>query len=229
MKRSQINRAIRRMEEMANACGFALPPFCGWTPAQWADKGHEYDEIRENMLGWDVTDYGEGRFDELGFSLITLRNGNYDKREKYPKPYAEKLLYIEEAQYSPMHFHWSKMEDIINRGGGNILIKVYNATPDEAGFLDTDVRICSDGREYYVPAGSQVRLCPGESISIYPRMYHDFTVEKGTGAVLLGEVSMCNDDLNDNRFHQPLGRFSTVEEDEPAYRLLCNEYPLAKN
>ncbi len=229
MKRSQINRAIRRMEEMAKACGFALPPFCGWTPAQWADKGHEYDEIRENMLGWDVTDYGEGRFDELGFSLITLRNGNYDKREKYPKPYAEKLLYIEEAQYSPMHFHWSKMEDIINRGGGNILIKVYNATPDEAGFLDTDVRICSDGREYYVPAGSQVRLCPGESISIYPRMYHDFTVEKGTGAVLLGEVSMCNDDLNDNRFHRPLGRFSTVEEDEPAYRLLCNEYPLAKD
>ena len=31
---------------------------------------------RDNMLGWDITDYGLGRFDEVGFSLITLRNGN---------------------------------------------------------------------------------------------------------------------------------------------------------
>ena len=46
---------------------------------------------------------------------------------------------------------------------------------------------------------------------------------------MLGEVSMCNDDVHDNRFYEPLGRFSTVEEDEPAYRLLCNEYPAAKD
>ena len=40
-----------------------------------------------------------------------------------------------------------------------------------------------------------------------------------------GEVSMCNDDENDNRFYESFGRFPTIEEDEPAYRLLCNEYP----
>ncbi|MEA5058741.1 MAG: D-lyxose/D-mannose family sugar isomerase [Clostridia bacterium] len=228
MKRSQINEAIHRMEAMIQTCRFTLPPFCGWTPEAWREKGHEYDEIRDNMLGWDVTDYGEGHFQDFGFSLITLRNGNFARPGTYPKTYAEKLLYLEEGQYSPMHFHWAKMEDIINRGGGNVLIRVYNATPDETGFLDTNVRICSDGREYYVPAGTQVRLTPGESISIYPHMYHDFTVEQGTGPVLLGEVSMCNDDMHDNRFHQPIGRFSTIEEDVPAYRLLCNEYPAAK-
>lgn len=229
MKRSQINTAIQRMEEMAVRHGFSLPPFCGFSPEDWKGKGHEYDEIRDNMLGWDVTDYGQGDFENLGFSLITLRNGNLALKDKYPKTYAEKLLYLEQTQYSPLHFHWSKMEDIINRGGGNVLIRVYNATPDEAGFCDGDVRVCSDGRTYFVPAGTQVRLCPGESISIYPYMYHDFTVEKGTGAVLLGEVSMCNDDVNDNRFHKPLGRFSSVEEDAPPYRLLCNEYPAASS
>ena len=228
MKRSQVNAAIRRMEAMIAACGFALPPFCGWTAEAWADKGHEYDEIRDNMLGWDVTDYGEGDFAHMGFSLITLRNGNCKQKDRYPKPYAEKLLYLDESQYAPMHFHWGKMEDIVNRGGGNALIRVYNATADEAGFAPSDVQICGDGRRYTAPAGTQICLCPGESISIYPRVYHDFTVEKGTGPVLLGEVSMCNDDENDNRFYKPLGRFSTIEEDEAPYRLLCNEYPKAK-
>ena len=59
-------------------------------------------------------------------------------------------------------------------------------------------------------------------------MYHDFYVEDGFGDVLLGEVSMCNDDENDNRFYESMGRFPTIEEDEPPYRLLCNEYPKAK-
>ncbi len=47
--------------------------------------------------------------------------------------------------------------------------------------------------------------------------------------MLIGEVSMCNDDNTDNRFLKPLGRFPTIEEDEAPYRLLCNEYPLAKD
>jgi D-lyxose ketol-isomerase len=226
MKRSRINAAIRRMESMIEQHRFALPPFCNWSPEDWKTKGREYDEIRDNMLGWDVTDYGEGRFDELGFSLITIRNGNI-KLPKYTKTYAEKLLMLEEGQYAPMHFHWSKMEDIINRGGGNVLIRVYNSTQD-GEYADTDVTVNSDGREYTVPAGAQVKLTPGESITIYPGLYHDFEVEKGSGAVLLGEVSMCNDDNTDNRFYEKLGRFPTIEEDEPPYRLLCNEYPKAK-
>lgn len=227
MKRSEINLAIRRMEALVRAQGFSLPPFCGWTPEEWREKGHEFDEIRDNLLGWDVTDYGCGEFAKTGFTLITLRNGNVKLPEKYPKPYAEKLLMLEEGQYSPMHFHWNKMEDIINRGGGSVWIRVYNAAADES-LADTDVQVRRDGRIYAVPAGAQVRLDPGESISIYPYLYHDFEVVPGTGAVLLGEVSMCNDDENDNRFYEPMGRFPVIEEDEPAYRLLCTEYPAAK-
>ena len=228
MKRSEINAALREMEQMLQDCRVYLPDFCYFTPADWQSKGHEYDEIRDNLLGWDITDYGLGRFDEVGFSLITIRNGNLKLRERYPKPYAEKLLYLKEGQYSPMHFHWSKMEDIINRGGGTVLIRVYNSLPDEALDKESPVTVHLDGRTVTVPAGSQVKLRPGQSISITPGLYHDFEVEKGTGPVLLGEVSQVNDDANDNRFNPPVGRFPAIEEDEPPYRLLCTEYPRAK-
>ena len=225
MKRSEINRALRDMEKMIDRCSFKLPPFCYFTPEEWKEKGREYDEVRDNMLGWDITDFGRGDFDRVGFSLITLRNGNVSM-DKYTKPYAEKLLYMKEGQSAAMHFHWNKMEDIINRGGGNVLIGVYNAGKEE-GLADTDVLIHSDGREYTVPAGTQIRLRPGESITIQPLLYHDFHLEPGTGPVLLGEVSMCNDDNRDNRFYLPAGRFPVIEEDEPPFRLLCNEYPPA--
>ena len=227
MKRSEINAALREMEQMIRDHGVSLPPFCSFTPEDWRHVGREYDEVRDCMLGWDITDYGQGDFDRVGFSLITLRNGNRAMPDRYPKVYAEKLLFLKEGQYSPMHFHWFKTEDIINRAGGNVLIKVYNSLPDEEIDTVSDVTVHTDGRTYTVPAGTQVRLCPGESIHIQQRLYHDFTVEPGTGPVLLGEVSQCNDDKSDNRFNPPMGRFPAIEEDEPPYRLLCGEYPKA--
>ena len=227
MKRSEINAALREMETMLREYRIALPPFCAFTPEEWRTLGHEYDEVRECMRGWDITDYGLGDFSRVGFSLITLRNGCRALPDKYPKVYAEKLLYLREGQYSPMHFHWYKTEDIINRGGGNVLIQVYNSRPDESIDTESPVWVCTDGRRRIVPAGTRVRLCPGESIFIPQGLYHDFTGEEGSGAVLLGEVSQCNDDNTDNRFEPPVGRFPAIEEDEPPYRLLCGEYPAA--
>ncbi len=225
MKRSEINKAIKYMENLAKENGFHLPPFCGWTKEEWEEKGHEYDEIRDNMLGWDITDYGQGDWEKLGFALVTLRNGNQNN-PKYKKVYAEKLLMLKEGQHSPMHFHWTKSEDIINRGGGTLIIHVYNDDDGELG--TTDVEVNADGRLYCVPAGTGVELKPGESITLWPHQYHDFDVKPGTGDVLIGEVSMCNDDNKDNRFYEEMGRFPEIEEDEPAYRLLCFEYPDAK-
>ena len=204
-----------------------MPPFCGYTPEQWGTLGAEYDEIRDCKLGWDITDYGLDRFDEVGFSLVTIRNGNRAQAERYPKVYAEKLLYLKEGQYAPNHFHWYKTEDIINRGGGNVLIRVYNSLPDERMDLASPVTVHTDGRRYTVPAGSQVRLTPGESIYVPQRMYHDFSVEPGTGPVLLGEVSQCNDDNTDNYFLEECLRYTTIEDDEPMTCPLCNEYDKA--
>ena len=227
MKRSRINEVIKDMEKLIKEHGFEIPPFAKWTPEDWQNIGHEYDEIRENALGWDITDFGLDKFDEVGLSLLTIRNGNQKMPQKYPKPYAEKLLMLYEGQKAPMHYHWSKMEDIINRGGNDVYITVYNGTEDNEK-LDTDVTVYKDGKKEVVPAGTQVRLTPGESITIMQYMYHDFIVPETGGAVLLGEVSMCNDDENDNCFYEPIGRFPAIEEDEAPYRLLCNEYPEAK-
>ena len=224
MKRSEINAVIKRFEKLLEEHRFELPPFCKWTPEEWQTKGHEYDEIRDNMLGWDVTDYGMGDFGHLGLALITIRNGHVHN-PKYTKTYAEKIIMCDSGQVSPMHFHWHKMEDIINRGGNDIHFTLYNATEDEQ-LADTPVKIFSDGRCYTVPAGETVVLKPGQSLSLYPYYYHEFVIPEG-GPVLIGEVSMCNDDNTDNRFLNPLGRFPTIEEDEPPYRLLCNEYPKA--
>lgn len=119
------------------------------------------------------------------------------------------------------------MEDIINRGGGNLLVQVYNSNEDGSKFADTPVKISTDGWTRYVEPGTIIRLTPGESITLLPRQYHKFWGEKGFGKVLLGEVSKVNDDVNDNRFLEPVGRFPAIEEDEEPLYLLCNEYPAA--
>lgn len=226
MKRSEINQIMVDAEEFIQHMNFQLPEFVRWSPEDWKNKGHEYDEIRDNMLGWDITDFGSGDYRKIGLLMITLRNGNFND-PRYVKSYAEKLLIVEEEQITPFHFHWSKMEDIINRGGGNLLVQVYNSLPDEGMDTESDVTIMSDGRTYSVKAGSVITLKPGESISIQSGMYHKFWGEKGTGKILLGEVSKVNDDRVDNRFYEKTGRFPEIEEDETPVHLLSNEYPEA--
>ncbi len=223
MKRSEVNKIIRENIEFINKMNFKLPPFAYWTPEEWAEKGAEYDEIRDNMLGWDVTDFGSGDYDKVGLFLFTIRNGNIHN-PKYDKPYAEKLLISNEGQVCPCHFHWNKSEDIINRGGGNLVVKLYNSTEDEE-LADTPVTVYVDGHKYEIEAGGTVILKPGESITMQRGQYHSFWGEPGHGKVLVGEVSMVNDDNADNRFYEPAGRFPEIEEDEPVLYYLCSEYP----
>lgn len=224
MKRSEINAIIRKFETMLAEYRFALPDFLSFTPQEWAEKGHEYDEIRDNALGWDITDFGLGDYYKTGLALITIRNGNVNM-DQYTKCYAEKICLCLDGQSCPNHYHWNKMEDIINRGGGEMVFRLWNAGKDNS-LADTDVLICQDGRRYYVKAGEEIILKPGQSMSLYPGYYHEYYVR---GDVLVGEVSMCNDDANDNCFYTPVGRFPAIEEDEAPYRLLCNEYPPAKD
>ncbi|HHV80576.1 TPA: D-lyxose/D-mannose family sugar isomerase [bacterium] len=222
MKRSEINKILKESLSFVEMMNFHLPPFAHWSLDDWKSKGEEYDEIRDNMLGWDITDFGRGDFYREGLVLFTIRNGNLNIK-KYKKPYAEKILIVREEQITPFHFHWSKMEDIINRGGGTVLIQLYNSTED-GDLADTPVLISMDGRNYTAPAGTTVRLTPGESITLFPGVYHKFWGEKGKGFTLLGEVSSVNDDNIDNRFLEKTGRFPEIEEDEPPFRLLAIDY-----
>jgi D-lyxose ketol-isomerase len=222
MKRSEINHNIRLAKELFEAHRFELPRWAHWSPEDWAKAGPEAREIRECMLGWDITDFGSGRFHEIGLTLFTLRNGNLT-RPGNEKTYAEKIMFVQVDQVTPMHFHWSKMEDIINRGGGELVIQLYNATPDEDFDKTSEVRVSIDGIVHTVGAGDCVRLQPGDSITLTRRLYHKFWAEGAN--CMVGEVSMVNDDTKDNRFHEPVGRFPAIEEDEPPLHLLCNEYP----
>ena len=217
MKRSGINAIMREADEFLRHHKFYLPPFAYWTPEEWAARGEEAREIVERRLGWDITDFGQEDYERIGLFVFTLRNG---KPGGEGKTYAEKILVVGVDQVTPMHFHWFKMEDIINRGGGQLAVQLYDAV--EERLADTDVSVSMDGVVHRVKAGTTVFLEPGESITLGPYCYHKFW---GVGEpVLVGEVSKVNDDNTDNRFYEPVGRFPAIEEDEPPLHLLVNDY-----
>jgi D-lyxose ketol-isomerase len=224
MRRSEINSIMRRADEFIRQQNFRLPPFAYWTPDEWTRKGPEVREIVQNKLGWDITDFGSGDFPHTGLFLFTIRNGRPENwKAMNGKLYAEKIMLVEQGQVTPYHFHWSKMEDIINRGGGKLIIQLYNSTPDEDLDTQSEVVVSIDSTQNTLPAGSILKLNPGESITLPQYCYHQFWADEGR--TLVGEVSMVNDDDQDNRFHQTLPRFPPIEEDELPLYLLVNDYP----
>lgn len=220
MKRSEINLLIEEAIIFFRSMNFHLPPWACYSPEEWKRQGNGCSEVFSNMLGWDLTDFGSGHFKSRGLLLFTLRNGN---PELDKKPYAEKIMIVEENQETPMHFHWQKMEDIINRGGGNLVIELFNSGADES-MLDTEVRVKTDGFERALSPGTKLVLHPGESICLTTGLYHRFYAQPGKGKVLVGEVSAVNDDTSDNRFHEPVGRFPEIEEDVNPKYLLVSDY-----
>jgi D-lyxose ketol-isomerase len=223
MNRSQINAIMQSAEEFIRRCGFYLPPFAYWPPADWEKHRAAADEIIAGGLGWDITDFGSGDFETCGLFLFTLRNGSPENwKTMRGKLYAEKVMVVDPGQVTPMHFHWKKMEDIINRGGGKLAIQLYNSTPDEGIDAARDVEVATDGIRRTLPPGGTITLAPGESITLPSYCYHKFWGEGER--VLVGEVSMVNDDRLDNRFLDPVGRFPAIEEDEPPLHYLVSDY-----
>ena len=224
MKRSEINAIMRKSLKFLQQMHFLLPPFAHWSPSDWKRKGPECRDILDQQLGWDITDFGSGDFDKIGLFLFTVRNGQMkDLKDKNGKIYAEKIMIVQENQITPTHFHFQKMEDIINRGGGNLVIRLWNSTPKE-GLAKTPVTVAMDGVKVKVKAGGTITLKPGESVCLPQRLYHRFWGQAGKGTVLVGEVSRGNDDHVDNRFFDPVGRFPEIVEDVAPLHLLYNDY-----
>jgi D-lyxose ketol-isomerase len=224
MKRSKVNDIIRAGDEFIRSFGFILPPFAYWTPEDMRWKRPLIGGVLGARLGWDITDYGQGRFDELGLFLFTVRNGSEeDLRRGGGMCYAEKIMISRKDQISPMHRHVVKAEDIINRGGGTLALKLYNSDADGNVDTTTEVEVATDGVLRRQAAGDVLRLAPGESVTLLPGIWHAFWGEGGD--VLIGEVSTVNNDLTDNIFAEPIGRFAEIEEDEPPLHLLVSDYP----
>lgn len=220
MRRSDINTILKKAEDFIKAQGFFLPDFAFFTEETWMRKKDEYSEVLDLNLGWDITDFGLDNFLETGLTLFTLRNGIY-KSPDYQKPYAEKIIVVEENQITPYHFHWYKMEDLINRSGAELVLNCLQSDENENP-SELPVSVSCDGKTKELKAGEDLILTPGQSITMPQKIYHKFTARGGR--VLLGEISMCNDDANDNRFLENLGRFPAIIEDEKPYRLLVSDY-----
>jgi D-lyxose ketol-isomerase len=220
MKRSKINRLQQDALELFAEYRFALPLFARWSEADWRRQPAAARYCLRHQMGWDVTDFGSGRFDERGLVIFCLRNGRQAIAGE--KPYAEKLLIVRENQETPFHRHEVKMEDIIVRGGGNLMIALHNKL-ETGGLADTPVHVMVDGVEHRLAAGEPLRLAPGQSVTITRNLWHRFYGEEGKGTVFVGEVSQVNDDLTDNYFLETLGRFAKIEEDAPKLYPLWNE------
>jgi D-lyxose ketol-isomerase len=220
MKRSEVNSIITEMKLFLENHQFMLPEWAEWSFDRWKGTYEMCSEIIDNKLGWDITDFGSSDFKKQGLALFTIRNGNWDKKDKM---YCEKIMVADEEQETPMHFHWGKTEDIINRGGGNLVIELYMAT-DADKLSKQMVTVSIDGVLTIVKAGELIILKPGQSICLKPRVYYRFFGQKGNGRVLIGEVSMVNDDANDNCFYEKIGRFPEIVEDVKPVHLLVNDY-----
>ena len=221
MKRSQINEILAEGDAFIRSFGYVMPPFADWSLER--TRSPEAAALRARGMGWDITDYGQGRWDEMGLFLFTVRNGTLaDLSAGRGMLYAEKIMISRRDQLSPMHRHVLKAEDIVNRGGGDLVIELF--APNAQGGIDrdADVTIPCDGVDRTLSAGGNLRLKPGESVTLMPGIWHAFW---GEGAdVLIGEVSTVNDDAGDNVFEQPIGRFAAVEEDVAPTRLLVSDY-----
>ncbi|MBE9510514.1 MAG: D-lyxose/D-mannose family sugar isomerase [Bacteroidetes bacterium] len=220
MKRSEVNSIIKNSIDFFEEYKFWLPEWAYWSPENWKGQSEPCAEIITNNLGWDITDFGSNDFTRQGLVLFTIRNGNLQKKDK---TYCEKIMIADEEQETPLHFHWNKMEDIINRGGGNLVLELFIATSN-GELTDKTLDVNIDGIISTVKPGEQLILKPGQSICMKPYQYHRFYGQKGFGKVLIGEVSMVNDDENDNRFYERVGRFPAITEDSKPLHLLVSDY-----
>ncbi|MBI5706696.1 MAG: D-lyxose/D-mannose family sugar isomerase [Armatimonadetes bacterium] len=159
---------------------------------------------------WDVCDFGMGDVWSKGLLLINLAE---------EPEYCEKLMYQRRGMVCLAHTHKVKKEDIICRWG-ELAITVWPGHPRESHSGDFSVNVNAQPRT--CRPGERIVLEAGERVTLVPGIYHAF--EPASDEVIIGEVSTANDDLNDNFFaDEGVGRFPTIEEDEPAEVRLLSE------
>jgi D-lyxose ketol-isomerase len=221
MKRSEINDSIDKALAFFDAMQFPLPEWARWSPEDWIKAGTAYKQARDLRLGWDVTDFGSGTLAQVGRTIFTLRNGKHGNAPS-TRTYAEKVMCLFPGQKSVIHAHRMKCEDIICRGGGKVMIQIWDSDRNHQ-LSPLPVTTSIDGNQIVFEAGTTIALAPGMSICLPPRTFHRFWGE-GKGPTLSVEISSVCDDLTDNLFLNEGTRFPVIEEDEERRWVLCSEY-----
>ena len=205
---------------MMEKYSWTLPSWAYWSKSEYENKSELREYLNKHQMGWDVTDFGKGIFHEQGITLFCIRNGIQGNVND--KPYAEKLLFMQEGQEIPFHSHKIKLEDIINRGGGDLAIEFLEV--DEKGQeFSNKINVLVDGEKILLDPHEPLILKRGQSVTVERNIFHRFYAVRGSGMVMAGEVSQVNDDNNDNYFLEPVGRFSEIQEDELPLHPLWNE------
>jgi D-lyxose ketol-isomerase len=201
------------MYAMCEKHAVRLPPFALWSEAQYRDDLAAARRIAERGLGWSVVEFKPGAFATEGLCVFTLRMGDWRQLQTgRGRLYAEKALFAEEGQRTPHHYHIVKTEDVINRGGARFVVELVKV--DRSGApLKERFRVVKDVTTLELGPGDQVRLEPGESLTLDPFVAHAFWAEGG--ATLGGEVSLANDDATDNYFLPALKPLAPIQEDQP--------------
>ncbi len=222
MRRSFIDARIDEMRALCDRHGVALPAFARWGEAEFQANPDPAALIAARGLGWNVVEFRPGAFATDGLTLFTLRMGDWRELEsKRGRLYAEKAIMSLDGQRAPHHYHVVKTEDIVNRGGARFVVELFQV--DALGEPTKDrFRVLKDVGVLDLGPGDQVRLEPGESLTLEPYVAHAFWAEGGTA--LAGEVSLANDDRSDNYFVPPLPPPDPIAEDAPARHVTVRDY-----
>jgi D-lyxose ketol-isomerase len=239
VKRSEINATILLARDFFEAYRFKLPRWAAWSVVNWGYSGEEMQAIRDCQLGWDVTDFGLGNFPTQGMTTFMLRNGvpssppvQEASDEQIPETtseglnrhYSEKIMLVQLHQTIPLLALKQRTHDLINRGGGDLVIQVYQSTPENELDEKNRVPLQVNGIAYNVKAGGIVRLVPGDGVTLQPGVFHKYWPEKAS--CIVGNISTTCDETNDYLFFDPnCQRFPEIEPDESPIHLLHYEYP----
>jgi len=238
VKRSEINATMLLARDFFEAYRFKLPKWAAWSVVNWDYSGEEMQAIKDCQLGWDVTDFGLGDFLSQGMTSFMLRNGQPSRKsdqevsEKIPaetlnglgRHYSEKILLVQLHQALPLLALKHRTHDLINRGGGDLVIQVYQSTPEHNLDEKSRIPLQVNGIAYNVKAGGIVRLVPGDGLTLQAGIYYKYWAEKAS--CIVGSISSTCDERNDYRFFDlNCQRFPEIEPDESPIHLLHYEYP----
>ena len=220
MKRSEINAAISEAKDMIDRYSWVLPKWGYWSKEEYNNNPNLKKYLKNHQMGWDVTDFGKGEFEKKGITLFCIRNGIQGNNDD--KPYAEKLLFMREGQEIPFHSHKVKLEDIINRGGGELVIEFLEVDSNQIE-SNSKIDVLVDGEIVSIAPREPLILKRGQSVTVERNIYHKFYSAEGSGMVMAGVCSQVNDDNKDNYFLESVGRFAEIQEDEEILHPLWNE------
>ncbi len=222
MKRSFVDARIDEMQALCDRLGVVLPGFAHWGKADFLADPDSAAFIAARGLGWNVVEFRPGAFATDGLTLFTLRMGDWrDLATKRGRLYAEKAIMSLDRQRAPHHYHVVKTEDIVNRGGARFVVELFRVNGHGEPTRDR-FHVLKDVSVLDLGPGDQVRLEPGESLTLEPYVAHAFWAEGGTA--LAGEVSLANDDSTDNYFVPGLAPPGPIVEDAPARRVTVRDY-----